>query len=185
MKPAGWLIVLSVAALMTACRTSSLAPTPAPIVEKEWKTYTNANYGFSFRYLGTWTLEQVPARDETAQGGPQFAPAVKLGRQTLALIIGYKRAAEDAVIEAGAPAGDLETRGSVTFLKQEMPRVVLVLAGKDKAIYYQGAGAVIRAGDLVFGISLQDFAADYDAIDIPDAVQAEVDQIVASFELTH
>ncbi|MFQ5856877.1 MAG: hypothetical protein ACE5LU_14785, partial [Anaerolineae bacterium] len=65
-------------------------------------TYTNAEYGFSFRYPPTWSFEEVPGRDETALGGPKFAPSVILSQQTLTLIIGYKRATEeDVVIESG------------------------------------------------------------------------------------
>ena len=152
-------------------------------VRRAFLTYANADYGFSFHYPPTWSLEEVPGRDETAQGGPKVAPSVILSRQTLSLIIGYKRATEeDVVIESGAPAGEFETRGAVTFLGQDVPRKVLVFEGKDKAVYYQGAGAVIQAGELVFGISLQDFGADYGAVDIPEELQAEADQIVESFE---
>lgn len=141
-------------------------------------TYTNADYGFSFRYPATWTLEEVPGwEDERGR----FANSVKLSQQTLTLVIGYRHATEDVIIEMGAAAGDWETRGSVTFLGQEVPRVVLVFEGKDKAVYYNGTSG-IQAGDLVFGIVLADFGADYQAIDIPEALQAEVDQIVESFE---
>jgi hypothetical protein len=81
----------------------------------------------------------------------------------------------------GAAAGDWETKGTVRFLGQEIPRVALVFAGKVKAVYYNGT-TEIQADDLVFGISLQDFAADYGAIDIPETVQAEVDRILESFK---
>jgi len=133
-----------------------------------WATYANADYGFSFRYPSTWTLQEEP----------HF---VKLSQQTWALVVGYRRATEDPeILRTGPGAGDMEHRSTVTFLGQERPRVVLVYEGKDKLVLYGN-----EPGDLVFLISLlDDSRADYQDIDIPEALQAEADQIVESFELT-
>jgi uncharacterized protein YraI len=46
-------------------------------------------------------------------------------------------------------------------------------------VIYNGADR-IYAGDHVFLISLEDFSVDYDAVDIPAALQTEADEIVAS-----
>lgn len=133
-----------------------------------WATCANAHYGFSFRYPSTWTLQEEP----------HF---VKLSQQTWALVVGYRRATEDPeILRMGPGAGDMEHRSTVTFLGQERPRVVLVYEGKDKLVLYGN-----EPGDLVFLISLlDDSRADYQAIAIPEALQAEADQIVESFELT-
>jgi len=115
------------------------------------------------------------------QEGPNV---VTLSQQTLTLVIGYRRVAEDVRLRPGGlPAGDFETRGAVIFLGQELRRDVLVYDGKDKAVHYNGT-AGMQIGNLEFSISLHEFTADYQAIAIPEASQAVVDQIVESFELT-
>jgi len=133
-----------------------------------WARYTNTDYGFSFRYPSIWALEEEP----------HF---VKLSLQTWALVVGYRRATEDAeILRMGLGAGNTEHRGTVTLLGQERPRVVLVYEGKDKAVLYGN-----EPGDLVFLISLLDESrAPYEDIAIPEALQAEADQIVESVELT-
>ncbi len=133
-----------------------------------WARYTNTDYGFSFRYPFIWALEEEP----------HF---VKLRLQTWALVVGYRRATEDPeILRMGLGAGNTEHRGTVTLLGQERPRVVLVYEGKDKAVLYGN-----EPGDLVFLISLLDESrAPYEDIAIPEALQAEADQIVESVELT-
>jgi len=69
--------------------------------------------------------------------------------------------------------------GTVKFLGQDIPRALLEREGKVKAVIYNGADR-IYAGDRVFLVSLGDFSADYDAVDIPAALQTEADEIVAS-----
>jgi len=133
-------------------------------------TYTNADYGFSFRYPSTWQLEQEPN-------------LVKLSQGTLVLGIGCRFDTEDVSIGGtGTPAGDFETRGNVTFLGQELRRDVLVFEGNVKAVFYVGTGP-IQAGNVVFAIRLDDFSDDPGS-DIPESLQTEVDQIVESFEST-
>lgn len=64
---------------------------------------------------------------------------------------------------------------------QIVPRIVLVHQGKDKAVYYNGTSG-IEVDGLAFRIALIDTGADYQAVHIPKELQAEADQIVASFE---
>jgi hypothetical protein len=79
------------------------------------------------------------------------------------------------------PAGDFVPKGSVRFLGQEIARNVLVYEGKDKLVGYDSG--VVARDDLVFGCTLEDFRDDYEALDLPEDVQRQIDQIVTSFEL--
>jgi formylglycine-generating enzyme required for sulfatase activity len=137
-----------------------------------WHRYTNLDYGFSFHYPPDWTLEdrlhQLILRHKVAE--------------TLRFTVEYHRVDEDLwLYRTGMPAGDFVPKGSVRFLGQEIARNVLVYEGKDKLVGYD-LGAVAR-GDLVFGCTLEDFRDDYEALDLPEDVQRQIDQIVTSFEL--
>lgn len=133
-----------------------------------WQSYTNADYAFAFRYPSTWTLE-----DE--------ANLVKLSQGTLRLAIAFQRHGEDVPFPwTGMPAGDFASRGTMAFLDQEIERHSLVYEGKVKVLTYTA-----EVGDLMFSIRLDDMAlVDYQAIEISEAIQSEVDQIVGSFEQT-
>lgn len=104
---------------------------------------------------------------------------MKLSQGTLLLAISFRRQDEDVPPPwSGMPAGDWESRGTMTFLGQEIEKTSLVYEGKVKLLTYDA-----QVGDLVFSIRLDDVvAADYAAIQIPEAAQSEVDQIVGSFE---
>ncbi len=134
-----------------------------------WSTYTNPDYGFSFKYPALWTLREKPHQ-------------LKLNQQSLTLVIRYRRANEDDMLTYGGqvPAGDFEDRGMITFLGQEISKVVLVHRGLDKGVLYNGTEP-IKAGDLVFSIRLEDLNPDYDAVVVPKVFQAEVDAILESF----
>lgn len=150
-------------------------PTATPDPYAGWLTYTNAKYGFSFRYPSTWTLT------ESASDG-RVSDMVKLSQQTVGLVVGFRATGEDLIIEMGMPAGDIQAEGTVQFLGLQVPRQVLVYQGKDKAVYYNGTTAV-TVGNLLISPSLHDFRQDYGAISIAQATQDEVDKIVASFAL--
>ncbi|RLC75833.1 MAG: hypothetical protein DRI81_11275 [Chloroflexi bacterium] len=147
-------------------------PTPTPEATEVndpypgWASYVNADYGFAFRYPTTWTLEEE-------------ANLVKLSRGTLLLAVAFRRQNEDVPPPwSGMPAGDFENRDALPFLGQEIEKNALVYEGKVKVLTYDA-----QVGDLVFSIRLEDMVtADYQAIEIPEDVQSEADQIVGSFE---
>ena len=144
----------------------------------EWLTYSNADYGFAFSYPPEWTLSEDPGGYEVAGG--MASPSITLSRDTLRLRIQYQRPEEMTVLgPGGRPAGQVEERGTITFLGQSLPRNVLTFEGKDKSVFY---GA--RLDDLVFYVQLDDDAGqgvEYGAIDLSVDVQAEVDQILGRF----
>lgn len=176
--PSGITPVSNVAMAVTPTATAGLLEAATP----GWISYTNADYGFSFHYPSTWTI----------QGAPNM---LQLTRQSLTLMIGYKWASEIVRLGPGnLPAGDFITKNTIKFLEQEVQREVLVSGGKEKAAFYTlpgnfeipvntgQAGGTSQVG-LVFAISLQVFDTDYQQIDIPEIIQNETDQIVASFIL--
>ena len=66
----------------------------------------------------------------------------------------------------------------MAFLGQEIVKKSLVYQGKVKVLTYSA-----EVGDLMFSFRLEDTStADYQAIEISEAVQSQADQIVSSFE---
>jgi sulfatase modifying factor 1 len=153
---------------------------PAPtftIVESDlydgWYQYTNLDYGFSFHYPPEWTLEDKP----------HLVTLQHKADDTLQLGIGYRWASEEiGHWRTGMPAGDFVPKGSVPCLGQEISRDVLVYEGKDKMALYNYSSA-IPWGDIVFGFVLEDEQDDYETVDLPQDVQRQIDQVVASLEL--
>jgi hypothetical protein len=142
-----------------------------------WASYVNTDYGFSFRYPITWTIEEVPAREDERG---TWASSVKLTQGTLRLVVQYMRTTEDVLLEGGFGAGDVVDRGTVTFMGQQVPKQALVFEGQTKAVF-----CASEVGELVFRVQLDDDpgeGVDYGTIDLPEPVQAEVDVILGSFE---
>jgi hypothetical protein len=54
----------------------------------------------------------------------------------------------------GIGSGELISRGVVSFLGQNIERVVLVELGKDMAVYSNRAGSQTQRGDLIFWLGL-------------------------------
>ncbi len=132
-----------------------------------WESYANADYGFAFHYPTTWTLEEE-------------ANLVRLRQGPLLLAIAFQRRGEDVPPPwTGMPAGDFESRGTTAFLGQEIEKNALVYEGQVKGLTYSA-----EVADLRFSIRLDDVVtADYQAIEVSETVQGEVDQIVESFEM--
>lgn len=115
---------------------------------------------------------------------PNFVWLKYQPRPTLALSIGFRRSTEEAPIQrTGVGAGELIGKGTVLFLGRELSRDVLVYQGKEKAVLYS-YGLEIAVDDLIFTLSLDDHSPDYESVVIEQDIQAQVDEIVESFELT-
>ena len=156
-----------------------LIPTATPIVQADTPrqgmvTYHNTAYGFSFQYPSTWTL-----------GGVGELPNyIKLTSAKGALIIGYRRATQQASIQrTGVGSGDFVRAGSIQFLGKTLQRDRLVYGGKTKEVFYQG-DAEFRVGNLVFTLGLDNNGfKNYEDADIPLDVQKEAEMILESFQL--
>ncbi len=135
--------------------------------------YTNEAYGFTFHYPTTWTLEEKHN-------------LIKLSHDTTNLVIWYKRTNEQVYIQGtGKAIGKLQTIGIVSFMGQKLNRDALIIDNQTKAVFYNDPEAAeIMVGDFVFAIRMDESIPDYAAIDVPEAMQLEADEIVASFEYT-
>jgi sulfatase modifying factor 1 len=138
-----------------------------------WYRYTNLDYGFSFHYPPDWTLEErlhlLILHHKVVD--------------TLRFTVAYHRVDEDLwLFRTGMPAGDFVPRGSVPFLGRELSRDVLVYEGRDILVSYS-YGNANPWGDVIFYLILEDFPDDPKAIDLPEEVQSQIDQVVSSFEL--
>jgi hypothetical protein len=157
--------------------TKYLTPTPglteAPLVSQSWLTLTSQTHGFSLQYPPGWTpVTTLPNRVSLVREGTGIA---------LRLMV--RHATEDVnLVRSGVAAGSFIPRDPVNFLGQPISSEVLVNRDKAKAVFYERAAEITR-GDLVFVITLESNRLDYEAIVIPQDVQAEADAIVASVEL--
>jgi hypothetical protein len=158
-----------------------VATVPPPQGYEDWLAYTNAAYGFLLRYPSDWTLEENQNPASTLQG---HALTLKPEQTSLAVLhVSYKRFDQDLLItRTGVGAGELVTRGAVSFLGQEIVRQVLVDAEKDMTVLY-GSGGEISRGELVFALGLDYVGLSTDVTALSADMQAAADMIVASFEL--
>ncbi len=156
----------------TATPPATQVPSPEPTftLEEDGGTYTNPEYGFTFQYPSDWMIQDQ---------GTHF---VRLGRGPLSLYIGYMWVYESVDIfnRTGLPAGDFETRGTASFLGQDVTREVLSYQGQDRVVFYNGAGSRILAGDLVFTMYLDNLATDASA-GLSGGLESAADEILQSF----
>jgi hypothetical protein len=164
-----------------------------------WATYTNKEYGFSFRYPDTW--EMVEQGEISGEPLPDVGTFIELGQGDWVFMIGVRHSSEDTNIFVNRTES-LEQMGQVYFLGQEVPRMVWIQDDRTLAVRYGEVdippswssdcppesvlfGGVIKEDNLVFTLSLWEFGDDWsNTADISPEVQVEVDQIISSFELT-
>ena len=159
---------------LTTVPPPTIQPTAEqPTVTPSLGSYTNGEHGFSFQYPPTWTVQD------------EHSHAIQISQGSLSLRIGFMWIFESVDIwgRTGLPAGDFETRGTVTFLGQELSREVLAYEGRDKAVFYSVPPLRITAEDLVFSIVLEDLDTDYLSLEVSEEMQIQADQIVESFDL--
>jgi len=140
-----------------------------PTAPADWLTYTNAAYGFSFRYSPDWTLQEQ-------------TQTVQLKQSDVTFTISFRRPEEPSTyLRTGMPAGDFLHGGHVSFFGQSLPRYLLWYEGKVKVIVHSMGNSISRRG-ILFVLSLDDFSQDYDAVDFSAELQQQVNQIIESFQ---
>jgi hypothetical protein len=147
----------------------SLTPTPVKV------SFRDDIYKLSMEYPADWALAEIPAGGETSK-------ALKFTKGDWVLILHYKFRWEKTVMGGALPPGDVVDRGFLYLLGQAIPRHILVKDDKAKVVYYGD-----RFSDLEFYIRLDEDLRgnkDYGAVDIPDAIIAEMDAIVVSIVRT-
>lgn len=144
----------------------------------DWSTYLNADFDFSFRYPSTYTVVETPGGEEIPGG---MAPAaIDLRRDGYLLRVQYKRAGEDGVMgPSDLPPGIVAEAGEVSIMGQPIPIHTLVHEERTKLIFVGYQDDIM---DLYVGFSLDQADVPYEEIDLPEAVQAEVREVLASFE---
>ncbi len=169
----------------TPVPTATSAPTPTSlpplVIDDTWATYTNAKYGFSFRYPSDWKLKEITGPDNTMSGHAVHLlhptdPAVKM-------IIAFKHVDEDQrIAPTGMGDGELVSRGSVSLLGQPVERIARVALEKDLAVYYGWPRAAVAGADLVFWLALDCACspADPSATGLTPEVEQIADAVVAS-----
>ncbi len=185
-----WLVVLStviVAAGPVACApearevveaTLSGTPTGTPATPPGTATakpanpvtYVNEEYGFSFRHPSGWDVME----------GRNF---VSLSQGTVTLVVGFRHVTEDPNIccREQLPEGELVDAGTVTCAGEKVERAVLECEGRITAVMYEGSEE-IAVDDLRFLFYVEDFGADYETADIPEAIQQDADRLIESLE---
>jgi len=143
-----------------------------------WLTYTNTEYGFSFKYPPDWYLHpEVPASDA---GELPLMNFINLSKDDLGLQIGYKYASEEGVMGTGVSAGELIPRNPTYFLGQQIEKEWLVYNEGLKNIFYH----MTTVDDLIFASSLAlGGSVDYETAVISPKSEFEVDLILSTFEL--
>jgi hypothetical protein len=181
--PLAPLATLAPTATPAPTATSAPMPTSLPplVIDDTWATYTNAKYGFSFRYPSDWKLKEITGPDNTMSGHAihllhSTDPAVKM-------IIAFKRADEDQLITpTGMGDGELVSRGSVSLLGQPVERIARVALEKDLAVYYGWPRAAVASADLAFWLVLDCACAPADpsVAGLPPEVEQIADAVVVS-----
>ena len=150
--------------------------TPATTPTANWISYSNADYGFSFRYPeDSWTLIE-------RSHDPNLL-SLAYHEQGIALRIRFKRLGEEGDLQLyGGAAGEFIERGTVHFLGEDVGRSVGVYEDIDRAVHYNGTRVITR-GDLQFTLALVSNR-DYErGAVVPEAVQAEADRILETFTI--
>lgn len=157
----------------TRIERSAAPPDPYP----GWETYINLDYGFVVRYPADWEHEDV----EVEIAPSVMEDALLLSKANANLMVGYHFSSNFLPREIAFPGGLLVDEGQVAFLEQQIDKLVLVYGEKDKAVFYNGLEA-FQSDPLTFHLSLNDSRAGigYDALAVPDDVQAQAEAILAS-----
>lgn len=149
---------------------------------KGWPVYTNAAYGFSFQYPPNWKAEELQDPNSTLNGHAVWL--VPDTDSNILLQIAFKRSNESITLgRTGVGSGDLIEDGKVMFLGQEVTRSVLVAQGKEYTVMYRQDSNKIQRGDLEFTLDLDYRGLYTDPTALTDGVEANADDIVASFQM--
>ena len=149
---------------ISALPVTTPPPPPLPVAG-----YVNTEYDF---YLdpGAWSYDEI------------YTNVLKLTNGEYYLTICYENLSESNVCRTGVPAGDWANGGFFTMLGDNFRKDLIVYNSKIKVASY-GAGPIVLDG-LRLQIWLDSSNSNYDAIDIPNEILDQADQILASFGLS-
>ncbi len=143
-------------------------PTPTPTREIVMNSFRDDHYRLKIQYPSSWNLSTLPAGRNI---GLDFASKrVEFTLGDIKLVIQYKSPWENIVMDETKPSGDIEIRRFVSLLGMEFPMKFVV---DNEGVTYVFFNADFE--DLAFEIHLETSAGA-----IPDEVQLEAEQIIAS-----
>ncbi|MFH2040803.1 MAG: NBR1-Ig-like domain-containing protein [Chloroflexota bacterium] len=140
--------------------------------------YQDDDFRLALDYPADWTLSVESIRGS----GSSTAKALRFDKDSYTVVVYYKYTWDEFILGGELPLGDVVDRGLVTFLGRSVTRHYVVHDGKDKVLFFGGkfeelefiveAGASPTSGEIYYDI------------DLPESLQAEVDQIVAGLVRT-
>lgn len=80
----------------TAKKSPSASPTTSPSIPADWQTYTNSEYGFSFKYPKDWILSSDNLSSSNATGGRAKLTISKSDNEKIEIIGNFEGGFEDA-----------------------------------------------------------------------------------------
>jgi putative hemolysin len=162
-----------------ACTPITVASGPE---YKLWREYTHDKYGFSLLLPPGWVAEEiVEPPHHTLRGHGIILWSAKEPRARFQ--VAFRRQEEAQLIgRTGMGSGEIVEAGTACFVGQEITRRALVFEGKDMTVMY-GSGRGIERGDMVFTLYLDYRGGWEDKTALSKEIQAETDQILATFHL--
>ena len=147
---------------------------PAPSDSPEIRTlyFRDDIYKVAMEYPADWSLTEISA------GVGSDAKALRLNKGNWSLVIHYKLLWDKTTLGGGLPAGDVIERGWATLLNRSVPQKFVLHDGKEKVMFLGE-----RFEDLEFYIRLDADVGgdtDYYAVDIPDSIVDEAENIIAN-----
>jgi hypothetical protein len=149
---------------------SSPTPSDPPVIRKF--SYRDDLYQLAMEYPADWSLQEISV------GNNLDAKALRLQKGVWILMIHYKFLWDDSTFGGGLPAGEILERGWTALLSRSVPRQFVVYEGKDKVMFYGG-----RYEDIEIHVRLDadiDGNIDYSAVDLPDHIIDEAQNIAAN-----
>lgn len=144
-----------------------------------WIHQTFPDLGLSFSHPADWTLTVRPAGEGPDPSMP-IAAAFELTHPGSHVLVAFRPVGSNAnMMGTGMPAGEFVGRGSIVFLGADIEKQALVFEGKTKVLVYGPA----EIAQTEYGIRADALGSDdYVALAIPPELEAEIDEILSSFE---
>ena len=150
----------------------------------DWKTYANADIGYSVKYPKDWTVEDtVQTRSEQLVSPVRYITLFSPSKSHF-LTLGVKRSTDEFLISnrTGVGAGEIVADGTVTVADTSLPASKLVYKGKVKEWYAAKNGPgqstvgtqVINAALSVGNVS------DYASIDLAGSPELSTAKVILS-----
>ncbi|MBE9523825.1 MAG: hypothetical protein IMY76_01920 [Chloroflexi bacterium] len=154
----------------------TLTPTYTTAIAASNVSFSDNTYRLALEYPSSWSLYILPAGRQTGSGFA--AKTLQFVNGDTKLVIQYNFLWENTVFGGNIPPGNLEVQGLVSLLGHEIPKHVIVDDDTDRYVFFGDSFE-----DLAFHIRIETILSnptDYNAANIPDDLQTEAAEIVAT-----